>query len=726
MCTFIAVLVAFTALCLPAQPSEGATDRVKGLETENVEWRCVGPGGGGWIQSLCLSRWDEELFYAGCDVGGFYVSTDGGRHWEIRNSGLQDYFVETIAEHPVERDTLFIGTRGGVYVTQNQGRTWTLCTKGFPKPSTWSYSVEISKIVFAPNDPNTIYAAVGQPRTGKGGQGQIYVSRDGGYIWSKLVPEGALPKEANIRDLVVCPTDPKRLLIATFKGLFLSCDGGATWRPSNTGLPAHLRTCQLAQCPAKPSVVYVTLRQKGGEEPWSAGVYRSDDSGETWTPRVKGLRQNAGKSGADDNLCTWTDKIVVHPMNPDIVYACGASWWDAGMYKTVDGGLNWTRHEVRREESWITFWGASVTCLTLSSAAPDTLAFGTSGMVFRTEDGGDTWHARYSESRTDGKIAGTGLEVTCLHWISADASRKGRFFLGYYDIGLLITDDNGRTFTRAMKGIPNKYSNSCFSIVQASDDRSHVWGGFGGWGGGGMGIVAESTDGGVSWKPCTAEGNGWVEAPPRSIVCFGSKGAYRLVYTSKNGIVSSDDGGRTWQVDASWKLCALTRDGETLYAAKSGGDKTPSSIWKSVDQGRSWTRLTSEGMLIGGVQQIVTKGREVLFTARQNRIAEESGGAWYSNDGGATFRQVIVDRFCGAALMTDGRLLVALPDHPYHDRAGGGGIRVSSDEGTTWRTLNTASLQNRNVSFLCSDPFDSKTIWAGTGGNSVFIGRLVR
>ena len=76
-----------------------------------------------------------------------------------------------------------------------------------------------------------------------------------------------------------------------------------------------------------------------------------------------------------------------------------------------------------------------------------------------------------------------------------------------------------------------------------------------------------------------------------------------------------------------------------------------------------------------------------------------------------------------AALIAGGSLYVSLIDHPYHDRAGGGGIRVSDDDGATWHTLNSVSLHNRNVSRLCADPFDPRTLWAGTGGNSVFVGR---
>jgi photosystem II stability/assembly factor-like uncharacterized protein len=486
-----------------------------------------------------------------------------------------------------------------------------------------------------------------------------------------------------------------------------------------------LRTRQLASCPGAPSVIYVTLQQKGGEEKWSAGVYRSDDGGETWQARNNGFRQISGKPGFNNMCSTWTDKIVVHPDNPDIVYVGGAAWWETGIYKTVDGGLNWSRILTKSKEGWIDFWGQVVTCLSLSPASPNALAFGTSGMVFRSDDGGSSWHSRYSEVLEDGRIKGTGLEVTCLHSITPDKTRKGRFFLGYYDIGLLITDDNGKTFRRSMNGIPKKFINSCFSIVQAPDNPLCLWGGFGSWGGTGSGIVAKSIDGGKSWTPCTKDGNGWVNSQPRNIVSFGGNGVYRIVYTSRKGLISSDNGGESWAINTNLVFGAMTRDGDTLYAAKNGGNKT-STLWKSVDEGRTWSIMPATTALkVGEIKAIAVKDNQILFSARRNRIGSDSGGAWYSSDGGVTFTKVVEDYFCQGVLITQDAILVSMIDHPYHNFPGGGGIRISRDKGKTWKSLNTPTLQNRNISSLVLDPFTPNSIWAGSGGNSIFITTLL-
>ena len=74
-------------------PAAKAEQAPKGRD---IVWRSVGPGGGGWIQSIAFDPRDPDVLYVGCDVGGFYFSPDGGRHYELQNRGLRDYFVEAI------------------------------------------------------------------------------------------------------------------------------------------------------------------------------------------------------------------------------------------------------------------------------------------------------------------------------------------------------------------------------------------------------------------------------------------------------------------------------------------------------------------------------------------------------------------------------------------------------------------------------------------------------
>jgi hypothetical protein len=79
-------------------------------EGREMTWESIGPGGGGWIQSITWDPNNAETLHVGCDVGGYYLSSDAGQRYERRNAGLVDYFFETMAVHPQYHRIILAGT----------------------------------------------------------------------------------------------------------------------------------------------------------------------------------------------------------------------------------------------------------------------------------------------------------------------------------------------------------------------------------------------------------------------------------------------------------------------------------------------------------------------------------------------------------------------------------------------------------------------------------------
>src|SRR5438046_8526170 len=126
---------------------------------------------------------------------------------------------------------------------------------------------DVRALVVDPNDPNRFYFGTLD--------GQIYTSTDGGRNWRLLAN---LNRPLYVDHIIVDPRDSKVLYVATHRhkdpgGFFKSRDGGLTWRES-----PELRTealHSLTQADRDPNVLIAGTFN---------GIFRSTDSGETWTP----------------------------------------------------------------------------------------------------------------------------------------------------------------------------------------------------------------------------------------------------------------------------------------------------------------------------------------------------------------------------------------------------------------------------------------------------------
>ena len=147
------------------------------------------------------------------------------------------------------------------------------------------------------------------------------------------------PRSGNrIASVAGIPGDPSTYYAgAASGGVWKSTDGGNRWDPVFDKQSAAAIGA-LAIAPSQPTTVWA-----GTGEAWAIrdsdvmgnGIYKSTDAGKTWTNM--GLPQS-GRIG----------RIIVHPTNPDIVFACvlgrtTGPQQERGVYRTTDGGKNWDR-----------------------------------------------------------------------------------------------------------------------------------------------------------------------------------------------------------------------------------------------------------------------------------------------------------------------------------------------------------------------------------------------
>jgi photosystem II stability/assembly factor-like uncharacterized protein len=235
-----------------------------------------------------------------------------------------------------------------------------------------------------------------------GDPGVLLESRDGGSTWQLQRPFWEQPSRPQwqpggggmcLHSIVPWPGDPDRLALAiSAVGVWLTDDGGLTWRHGNAGivpryLPEEARdgtTHQLCvhdlhRAPERPERMFLQFH---------GGVYRSDDAGESWIEIGTGLPSDFGFP------------LVVDPADPDSAYVIPLTAdmdrvttdGRVRVYETRDAGTTWTpRGEgLPSQSAYLTVLRQA---FDRTGAGPTMgLAFGaTSGEIFSSGDAGATW-----------------------------------------------------------------------------------------------------------------------------------------------------------------------------------------------------------------------------------------------------------------------------------------------------------------------------------------------
>jgi photosystem II stability/assembly factor-like uncharacterized protein len=264
---------------------------------------------------------------------------------------------------------------------------------GVALPEGGEAALERIWVIVAGEEDGTLYAG--------GDPGVLFRSHDGGAtwaldrtLWEHPTRESWQPGGGGLclHSIVPWPGEPERLALAlSAVGVWLTDDGGATWRHGNAGLtprylPDGARDAGLTLCvhdlhraPRRPERMFMQFH---------GGVYRSDDAGETWTDIAAGLPSDFGFPMALDPADP--DSAYVIPLRGDFdrVTPDGR----VAVYETRDAGATWTaRGEgLPRQDAYLTILRQA-----FDRAGEGTeleLYFGaTSGQVFGSGDAGASW-----------------------------------------------------------------------------------------------------------------------------------------------------------------------------------------------------------------------------------------------------------------------------------------------------------------------------------------------
>jgi len=303
----------------------GTMEKAAGLQPSG--WQAIGPANvGGRVRAIVFDPRDARKAFAGTASGGLWITTDSGATWNPHFDFLPNLSITTIVVDPLAPDTMYLGTGEasaglvgvGVFKSVDAGRTWQYLTATNPDANgDWRF---VNRLAIHPSDPRILLAGV---TSVAGNTGGIYRSADGGATWSRAAAFKA-------PDVAFDPFNPNNAVAGLDDGtIAFSRNAGLTWTktaalvatPSGRGNTAR---AEIAFARSQPGTVFASVDNEKGE------VWRSDDSGGTWTKLSTPGHLNV--QGDYDNTI-WVD-----PFDLNTIVVGGLD-----LYRSRDGGLSFQR-----------------------------------------------------------------------------------------------------------------------------------------------------------------------------------------------------------------------------------------------------------------------------------------------------------------------------------------------------------------------------------------------
>jgi len=696
--------------------------------------RAIGPAViSGRVMAIAGSPDDSLTVYAGGATSGLWKTLNGGTSWIpiFDDTGVSS--VGAVTVHPKDPQLLFVGTGepkprygtgsgNGVYRSRDGGATW--------EHLGLANTERIQRVLAHPDDPDVLYvAAVGPARRDSAERG-VFRSRDGGESWERVLFTN--PK-SGAADLAMDPADPNRLLAAMWEyrrqpwsfvsggagsGLFLSEDGGDTWRQlsEHDGLPpGTLGRIGIAFAPSAPERVYAVVEAERN------GLFRSDDGGRRWSrigdPEAAAQQYQFGILGRP-----WYFQLLfVDPGNEDRVYHAADR-----LFMSEDGGATFTAVDrgdgVHSDHQYL--W--------INPNDTRELWAGTDGGLYVSRDRGEAWqfidklpwaqlyhvnvdqdlpYNLYTSAQDQANWVGPSSVwneegIAGHHWQSVEGGESGpvlpvpgdsRYVYGFANMGHFYLTDrltgDVRVITPYVDDIDTaiRRNNAPAAALDPFDAEAVYYG---------SQFLHRSPDRGRTWRILSPD--------------LTSNDPAKQRYFEVEGLTWENFGGELHTTIVSIGPSAADRD--VIWVGTDDGN-----IQVTRDGGRSWANTSSNlpnapkpGFWVQQVLPSATDAATALVVVNDHRRGDDSPYVYRTTDFGESWESLVTDTVQGVAWAIE-------QDPGAHDLLFLGtsaGLYASLDGGESW--LSYPHLPPAQVRGLKVHPREGDLVIA-TFGRGAFI-----
>jgi len=427
----ITLLSFFTILSSQAQ-------KVPATAYQELDYRMIGPFRASRTVGGTGVPGHPNLFFAGVNNGGVWKTDDYGRTWEPIFDDAPTGSVGDVAVFPPNPDIIYVGSGeglhrpdlgvgDGIFKTTNGGKTW--------QHIGLEDIQQVGRLIVHPTNSDIVYVAgLGHPY-GANEQRGVFKTTDGGDTWEKILyidqNTGAIQVEFDPNNPEVLYADmwehregpwENARFSGTKSGLYKSTDAGASWKQLTGGLPGveqGVGRIGVGIAPSNSQILYASVDARQ-----NGGIYKSTDGGENWT-LVNTQRRLWGRGGD-------FAEIKVHPKNPDRIYVGNVASYTSG-----DGGKSWMSLKgAPGGDDYHRIW--------INPNNPEIMLFVADQGAVVTVNGGRTWSSWYNQPTSQLYHVTTDNQFP--YWVYGGQQESGA-------IGIASRSNGGQISFREFMGV---------------------------------------------------------------------------------------------------------------------------------------------------------------------------------------------------------------------------------------------------------------------------------